>query len=507
MNSAALRPSSDALRHSSAQFNTTIVAGLREIWAHKFRSLLTMLGIILGVSSLVAMSALVAGMEKGAKEALIAIGGLQKVRVEPQEVPIEQRHLSDQAVGITINDVYALKESAPLVTHLSPEMRLFGTATANGKTFRPWNCTGVWPVALEMSEHVIEHGRMFNEIDDEMARNVCVIGTATRDELWGAPDRVGREIIPVGETIYLNGTPFTIVGMFQHYESEQERKAREFAKEQAAQQAQLSGGVVRDRGGGRGGRGPGGFAFRLKNSTIYIPLNTMWMKFRTGASMPTTGQFFGGRGGGGSSRGGGAGSSSAGGSTAAATITADPRLSTLELKIFSVEKLPEALQQIRNVLMSTHHGIEDFTFRTQEEWAEQINTFIRNARLSGGLIAGISLLVGGIGIMNIMLASISERVREIGIRKSVGAATSDIFIQILAESVVIAVLGGLVGLATSFALVQILAELSPTDNEPIVTVTSMMVAFAFSVLVGVLAGIFPAIKAARLNPIQALRYE
>src|SRR5436190_1581466 len=98
-----------------------IQPGLREIWAHKFRSLLTMLGIILGVSSLVAMSALVSGMEKGAKEALIAIGGLEKVRVEAQEIPINQRHLSDQAVGITINDVYALKQSAPLVTRLFPE--------------------------------------------------------------------------------------------------------------------------------------------------------------------------------------------------------------------------------------------------------------------------------------------------------------------------------------------------------------------------------------------------
>src|SRR5216117_3099718 len=104
-----------AVRSSSAQLGITLLSGLREIWAHKFRSLLTMLGIILGVSSLVAMSALVAGMEKGAKEALVAIGGLEKVRVEPQDLPIEQRHLTDEAVGITINDVFALAQSAPLV--------------------------------------------------------------------------------------------------------------------------------------------------------------------------------------------------------------------------------------------------------------------------------------------------------------------------------------------------------------------------------------------------------
>ncbi len=484
MTTPRFKVSPEVFRHSSAQLGITVLAGMREIWAHKFRSLLTMLGIILGVSSLVAMSALVSGMEKGAREALIAIGGLEKVRVEPQPLPTEQRHLTDQAVGITLNDVRALEQSAPLATRLSPEMRLYATVSANGKRFRPWYCSGVWPVALEMTEHVIAHGRMFNELDDEMARSVCVIGTATRDELWGAPEKVGREIIPLGETLFINGVPFTVVGMFQHYESEQERKAREFAKTQAAQTP--GGSITRDRGHSHGssGRRRGSFVFSLKNATVYIPLNTMWMKFRSGAAQTATG-------GGGPSTG----------------ATGDPRLSSLELRIAGVERLPESLQQIRNVLMSTHKGIEDFTFRTQEDWAEQINIFIHNARLSGGLIAGISLLVGGIGIMNIMLASISERVREIGIRKSVGAATSDIFVQILVESVVIAILGGLVGLVTSFALVDLISSFSPTENAPIVTVTALMVAFGFSVLVGVLAGIFPAVKAARLNPIQALRYE
>ncbi len=283
----------------------------------------------------------------------------------------------------------------------------------------------------------------------EMARSVCVIGTATRDELWGSPEEVGREIIPVGQTLFINGLPFTIIGMFEHYESEQDRKERLLAQAQAAQNP---GGARQPRPRPRHGRRRGSFVFYLKNATVYMPLNTAWMKFRSG--MPLASRYAGGIGG-----------------------TGDPTLTTLELKISDVSLLPQALQQVRNVLMSTHKGIEDFTFRTQEDWAEQINTFIHNARMSGGLIAGISLLVGGIGIMNIMLASISERVREIGIRKSVGASTGDIFIQILVESVVIAILGGLVGLGTSFALVNLISSFSPTDNAPIITVTALAVAF------------------------------
>jgi putative ABC transport system permease protein len=418
------------------------------------------------------MSALVKGMENGMREALIAIGGLEKVRIEQQDIPPEQQHLADQSIGLTAQDLHALKASAPLINAVAPEMRApRNTRVTKGGRPTEWaNVVGTWPSALDLNQHVIEHGRMFNEIDDDYARNVCVIGTNIRDQLFGSEEEVGREIVPVGQTINIGGEPFVVVGMFQRYESETEKKRREYLKSQPQTQQT---GPARSRGWGGRGRG-GDFVFRMKNSTIYMPLNTMYLKFK---------------------------------SAVGTNSTPDPRLDVINVRVASIDLLEAALQQARNVLMHTHKGIEDFSFMTQENWSENITTAIRNARLSGGIIAIISLLVGGIGIMNIMLASITERIREIGIRKAIGASNDNIFIQILVESTVIALLGGFAGLATSYGLVEILGAISPVDNTPEITPTAMAVAFSFSALVGVVAGFIPALKAAKLDPIAALRYE
>ncbi len=444
-----------------------LLVGLKEVWAHKFRSCLTMLGIVLGVASLVGMAAIVKGMENGLKEAMIAMGGVDKVLIDDQSVPPEQEHLADQAPGRTMVDVEALRHGAPLLRVVSPEMALWNcTMTRGERAVNPSECVGVWPAVLEMNLHTLEYGRFFTPLDEEKAHAVCVIGTGIRDALFGSPEEAGREIIPLGEQVLINGQPFTIVGMFQHYEGERDRKERELLKQAAAK----SEGPNRKRGFGR----PGSWAFERKNNTAYIPLNTMWIRFRSAAGRDNI---------------------------------PDPRLTDVDIKVQDLGVIEPALQQARNVLMMTHRGIEDFDFRTQESRLDSINTQIRNARLSGGTIAAISLIVGAIGIMNIMLASINERIREIGICKAIGATSASIFTQVLIESVVIAILGAFVGLGASYGLVLILQNISPTANAPQITSGAMLVAVSFSIAVGIGAGLFPAFKAARLSPIQALRYE
>ena len=438
-------------------FLICLETGLREIWAHKFRSALSMLGIVLGVSSLIATMALTAGIERGTRTFMQQIGGLEFVNVTNKEVSGEMFEFWNFSPGRTLRDAVAIRAAVPSVSHVSPEMSQSGVVSSGPVSDRK-QVTGVWRDHYVVARHQLAAGRFLGDLDLESASRSAVIGDEIAAAFW--PGLAPADI--VGRTLTINNSPFVVVGVFIRYEREQDKRMRAIL---ASQKKTARASTAQRRFD----------PFRRKNEVILIPLTTMFYEFKSGQfpedSMETV------------------------------------RLDTMSLRVANLDRFRETLDQVRRVLQTSHRGVDDFDLETREEWFDRMESSIAATRLSGGLIAVISLVVGGIGIANIMLASITERVREIGIRLAVGARGRDIFMQIIVESVSIASIGGLFGILAGALLIQVLIAVAPSENLPVMTWSSVGLSVAFAVVAGIASGIYPALRASRLDPIEALRYE
>ncbi len=437
-------------------FWNSLAVGIREIWSHKFRSFLTMLGVILGVASLLSTFALTDGMAKASREYMTQMGGVERINVIAQEVPQEQLLLTDTSPGRTVDDAELIQAAAKHVSHVTPWYTQFVPLQRAGEKFRAY-IYGVWPDFVTINRHVVEYGRNITQLDMDEGRAVCVIGTRIVEQLW--PEKPNSK--PLGENILISGKPFKIVGIFQYYESVDARAARLKGKKVALPRSKS---------------GKSYNPYTTKNSAVIIPFDTFYYEFRAANVV---------------------------GSVDMGPIT---KIDGLTIQAHDPEHVQDAIDEASGLLLANHRGVEDFTFDTRQELAESIEKTARNTRLTGGLIAGISLIVGGIGITNIMLASITERIREIGVRRAIGAKAGHIFTQILVESTVVGIIGGVLGLVAALGMTHLIQFTTDGASVPVVQTASVVLSFAFAVLIGVFSGIYPAWTASRIAPIEALRY-
>jgi putative ABC transport system permease protein len=432
---------------------------LEAIKANKFRSLLTALGIIFGVAAVIAMLAIGSGAKQEILEQ-IKLVGVNNVVITPiseqkeEKVEAEEKEEKKKfSPGLNMLDVKSIDEVVPGVIAVSPEIIIETNFVADGLS-RTGKLIGVEPDFFEIANFQLEKGKMFNTSQLVHGDQVCIIGKSIQAKFFSKKDAVGS---------YLKCGPIwlKVIGILE------ERK--------------ISKNSIQNLG------------IRDYNMDVYTPLKTVLIRYKN-RSLVTKAML-----------------------NAASMNEEEPQdedtkkdgsihqIDRLVIKMADTEKLEKSSEIISRLLQRRHFTVTDFEITVPILLLKQQQRTKDIFNLVLGAIAGISLLVGGIGIMNIMLASVLERIKEIGIRLSIGATKKDIVQQFVFESVLISLVGGIAGIVLGVILSKIVAVVA--DIPTIISIWSIIISFGVSALTGLIFGITPAKNAANQDPIKSLRHE
>ncbi|WP_258104587.1 ABC transporter permease [Marinoscillum sp. MHG1-6] len=435
------------------------------VLANKLRSVLTALGIIFGVAAVISMLAIGNGAQQEILEQ-IKLVGVNNIVIKPiveqteeklaGEGSTEKNEKSQFSTGLTQQDTEGIKAVIPGITQVSPEILVESHIINNGIR-RSAKIVGVEPPYFDIFNFKLAEGQMFSETQLESGEAVCVIGKSIKTKFFPTQD-------PMGKYLKCGNNWLLVIGILE---------------ERLISTASIDNLGIRDY-----------------NMDVYVPLKTMLIRFKNRSLLTRSMIEMANR---------GSNENGNGNEEESGQPTNYHQLDRLVIQVDQTEMLQATADVISRMLKRKHYDVVDFEIEIPELLLKQQQRTNDIFNYVLGAIAGISLLVGGIGIMNIMLASVLERIKEIGLRMSLGAKKTDIINQFLFESMMISVTGGLIGVVFGILIAVLISLLA--DIPTIITLSSIILSFGVSAAVGLVFGITPARRAASQDPIQSLRYE